>query len=169
MISEPQIQEMLLWIDKIPLSRPKKNFSRDFSDGMLAAEVLKYYYPKVVDLHNYPSTSSVQQKLENWRILNNKVLKKLGIKVTDNQIQSVASCSLNAAEEVMVLIMQKINTNSPSHSNSFKGEPIEELASMTKIPNYEETIQMLQTKIEKLETLIALKDRKIEQLRGSNK
>jgi len=32
-LSNSQIKDLYYWIDEIPLSRPKKNFSRDFSDG----------------------------------------------------------------------------------------------------------------------------------------
>lgn len=31
-ISEEEMQEVYNWVDEIPLSRPKKNISRDFSD-----------------------------------------------------------------------------------------------------------------------------------------
>jgi len=32
-LSNNQIKDLYYWIDDVPLSRPKKNFSRDFSDG----------------------------------------------------------------------------------------------------------------------------------------
>lgn len=32
-LGETALQELYTWIDEIPLSRPKKNISRDFSDG----------------------------------------------------------------------------------------------------------------------------------------
>ncbi len=32
-LDETALQELYTWIDGIPLSRPKKNISRDFSDG----------------------------------------------------------------------------------------------------------------------------------------
>ena len=32
-ISEEEMQEVYNWVDEIPLSRPKKNIARDFSDG----------------------------------------------------------------------------------------------------------------------------------------
>lgn len=32
-IDEGTLQEIYAWVDQIPLSRPKKNFARDFSDG----------------------------------------------------------------------------------------------------------------------------------------
>ena len=32
-VREEDLQELYLWVDSIPLSRPKKNIARDFSDG----------------------------------------------------------------------------------------------------------------------------------------
>ena len=36
------------------LTRPKRNIGRDFADGVLTAEILHNYVPKLIDLHNYP-------------------------------------------------------------------------------------------------------------------
>jgi hypothetical protein len=60
------------WVDSINLSRPKKNIARDFSDGVLMAELIKNFIPKLVELHNYPPASSTQQKFQNWNTLNSK-------------------------------------------------------------------------------------------------
>ncbi len=32
-LSEQELQALYAWIDEVPLSRPKKNIARDFSDG----------------------------------------------------------------------------------------------------------------------------------------
>jgi hypothetical protein len=32
-VEEPQFAQVYTWIDKVPLSRPKKSLARDFSDG----------------------------------------------------------------------------------------------------------------------------------------
>ena len=32
-LTEEDIQSLYMWIDDIPLTRPKKNMTRDFSDG----------------------------------------------------------------------------------------------------------------------------------------
>ncbi len=53
-LSDEELQRLFAWVDTIPLSRAKKNIARDFSDGVLAAECVAYYFPKLVDLHNYP-------------------------------------------------------------------------------------------------------------------
>jgi hypothetical protein len=71
-INEDEMEQLLEWIDGISFSRPKKNLSRDFSDGVLVAEILKQYYPKLVQLHNYPSASALNAKFNNWKTLNCK-------------------------------------------------------------------------------------------------
>jgi hypothetical protein len=96
------------WIDSIPLSKVKTNFSRDFSDGSLLAEVIKFYLPKLVDLFNYPSSLNSQQKSYNWSTLNNKVLKKIGINLSKNEINDLITCKPNAIEELLKRIYKAI-------------------------------------------------------------
>lgn len=69
-LSDEELQEVYAWIDEIPLTRQKKNMTRDFSDGVLTAEVVHHFLPKYVDLHNYSSANAIQQKITNWRTLN---------------------------------------------------------------------------------------------------
>jgi len=38
-VSEEEMQVLYQWIDEIPLSRPKRSISRDFSDGGVQYEV----------------------------------------------------------------------------------------------------------------------------------
>lgn len=73
-------------VDSIPLSRAKKNISRDFSDGLMMAEVIHHFNPKIVAVHNYPPSSAVSKKIGNWNTLNNKVLRKIGISLTKQQV-----------------------------------------------------------------------------------
>jgi hypothetical protein len=68
----------------VPLSRPKKNITRDFADGgksnhylVLLAELVAHYFPKLVELHNYTSTTSATTKLSNWNTLNSNSFLKL--------------------------------------------------------------------------------------------
>jgi hypothetical protein len=100
-IESNETMQIYEWVDSFQLSRPKKNIARDFSDGLLLAEILKKYVPKLVDLHNYPDCSSTKHKLSNWETLNNKVLKKLGLRLTKNEINDVIFCKPNAIEELL--------------------------------------------------------------------
>ncbi len=68
------MEELVDWLDSFPLSRLKKNLSRDFSDGVLVAEILKQHHPNIVELHNYQSTSASASKFINWKTLNGMIL-----------------------------------------------------------------------------------------------
>ncbi|KAJ1484771.1 hypothetical protein T484DRAFT_1795922 [Baffinella frigidus] len=45
---EDEVEDLYAWVDSVPLSRPKRNIARDFSDGVLMAEILSHFYPKLV-------------------------------------------------------------------------------------------------------------------------
>jgi len=36
----------------------------------MMAEVIYQYFPKLVELHNYPPTNAIKSKLSNWTTLN---------------------------------------------------------------------------------------------------
>lgn len=69
MLSEDQLDILYAWVDQIPLSRPKKNMARDFSDGVLMAEIIHSFYPKMIDPHNFYDANSVQSKIKQWKLL----------------------------------------------------------------------------------------------------
>ena len=71
-LNEEELQELYAWIDDIPLSRQKKNIARDFSDGVMAAEVVHHFIPRLVELHNYSPANATQQKMANWKTLNSE-------------------------------------------------------------------------------------------------
>ena len=95
---------MYNWVDEIPLSRMKRNIARDFSDGVLAAEVVKHYLPKLVDMHNYSQAHSVSQKMYNWNTLNVKVLKKLGLNLSKSEIENVVAMKQDSIELILVAL-----------------------------------------------------------------
>lgn len=39
----------------------------------MVAEIVKYYWPKLIDLHNYVPANSLSNKITNWETLNRKV------------------------------------------------------------------------------------------------
>ncbi|CAD7972241.1 unnamed protein product [Amoebophrya sp. A25] len=102
--SEEEIQRIYNWMDDIQLSRPRKNISRDFADGLLCAEVLCQYFPRLVDLHNYSAANSYAQKMYNWNTMNKKVLKKLGFQLHPSDIEDVIKAVPGAVEKVLVLM-----------------------------------------------------------------
>ena len=107
-MDEEELQDLYQWVDTIPLSRPKKNIARDFADGMLVAEVVKHFFPKLVELHNYPAAHSIQQKKYNWKTLSQKVFRKLSFEVDDSEIDSITSCVPGAIERFLRALQTKV-------------------------------------------------------------
>jgi hypothetical protein len=66
MMDDDSLQRVYQWVDEIPLSRAKRNIARDFADGVLTAEIVHYYLPKLIEVHNYPAANSYAQKVYNW-------------------------------------------------------------------------------------------------------
>uniref|UniRef100_A0A8C5TDQ2 Sperm flagellar 1 n=1 Tax=Malurus cyaneus samueli TaxID=2593467 RepID=A0A8C5TDQ2_9PASS len=96
------------WLDTVPLSRPRRNIARDFSDGVLAAEVVKFFLPSMVELHSFVPTSSTAQKVANWGHLNRKVLSKLNLLVPEAMIQQLVQSRPGMAEQLLQLLRDKI-------------------------------------------------------------
>ncbi|XP_061408746.1 sperm flagellar protein 1 isoform X1 [Lethenteron reissneri] len=108
-MDEEALQELYAWIDTVPLSRPKRNIARDFSDGVMVAELVKHFFPRIVEMHNYIPANSVQQKISNWNTLNRKVLSKLcGMHVPLDVVRSVTGCSPGVVELVLHSLRLKL-------------------------------------------------------------
>ncbi|CAF4992339.1 unnamed protein product, partial [Rotaria sp. Silwood1] len=84
-----QLIYLYMWIDQIPLSRPKKRIEKDFADGVMVAELIKYYFPSWVDLHNYAAANNTQQKLINWGLLNRKIFCRFGLNVPEEIMRGI--------------------------------------------------------------------------------
>ena len=166
-----EIMYIYEWVDKIPLSRQKKNIARDFNDGVLLAEMIKYHYPRLVDLHNYPNASSTKQKLSNWNTLNTKVLKKLGIKVTKEEINDIMNSKPNAIEFLLIKVYKVIhniplkNNKNVSHNMNTNNEYNNQMNQFedTKLKNKNMNIgnNMEVAEIQKLQEMITEKDNEI--------
>ncbi|XP_006894271.1 PREDICTED: sperm flagellar protein 1 [Elephantulus edwardii] len=107
-VDEETLHQLYLWVDSIPLSRPKRNLTRDFSDGVLVAEVVKFYFPKMVEMHNYVPANSFHQKLSNWGHLNRKVLNKLNFSVPEDVMRKIAQCVPGVVELVLIPLRQRL-------------------------------------------------------------
>lgn len=98
-----------MWVDTVPLSRPKRNISRDFADGVLYAELVHHYFPKLVELHNYSAANSTQQKMYNWKTLNQKVLKRLGLRMETDEVTNIANAVPGAVEQALMRLKRKMD------------------------------------------------------------
>ncbi|OHS98239.1 hypothetical protein TRFO_35395 [Tritrichomonas foetus] len=185
-LTDEQLEDLYQWIDKIPLSRRKKNLSRDFSDGVLMAEVVAHFFPRFVDLHNYDQGLRVDTKIYNWKTLNTKVLKKLNFNLDTDTITALANARPGVIEDVLWDFRQVITTkmqqnnrpyfddgDSPALAN-FEAEQSATdrkmlLEKIQECDEQAEYIKALEAKISKLEELMRLKDAKIAKLTGNAK
>ena len=137
--------EIYVWIDRLNLqSKPKKHFARDFSDGVLCAEILmKTTYSsssssfsrrsntaRMISMHNYPIKNSFKGKLENWELLNAKVLRspKIRCELTREEMSAVARSEKDAAERVLLKIKTAVEDDfmSLDHPDERDGDREEE-------------------------------------------
>ncbi|KAJ3149098.1 Sperm flagellar protein 1 [Geranomyces michiganensis] len=114
--SSSDYDELYAWIDEIPLSRPKKNIQRDFSDGVVAAEVNSHFLPKLVDLHNYPPANGSAQKIYK------KVLRKLDCHLSDTEIGAIVNKRPGRIEAFLSDLRAKIHGHIIEHRRSSRGE-----------------------------------------------
>ncbi|XP_048514754.1 sperm flagellar protein 1-like [Athalia rosae] len=112
------VMAIYAWIDEIPFSRPKKNLSRDFSDGVLMAEVLRLYFPRLVNVHNYIPASNVASKIENWNTLNRRILSKIDMKLGKEVINQLANAQQGVIEKVLMDLRRKIIAKDSNDSNN---------------------------------------------------
>ncbi|GBG34270.1 Sperm flagellar protein 1 [Hondaea fermentalgiana] len=100
-LSDEQLQDLYTWVDQVPLSRQKRNIARDFSDGVLFAEVIQHYHPKLIDIHNYSPANSLGQKMYNWETMQTYNADALPVRVSSSDASSVGSNMLSRATRAM--------------------------------------------------------------------
>ncbi|XP_056346394.1 sperm flagellar protein 1 [Oenanthe melanoleuca] len=182
------------WLDTVPLSRPRRNIARDFSDGVLAAEVVKFFFPSMVELHSFVPTSSTAQKVANWGHLNRKVLSKLNLRLPEEMIQQLVQSRPGMAEQLLQLLREKIQERQRQRKPPAEPAALEEGGYLdtahakvrSDLGNQEgvargdmrqqleereqalqlarDTIQILQAKVGRLEQLLLLKNLRIDDL-----
>lgn len=105
---DAELEQLYTWIDSIPLSRPKKNISRDFSDGVLVSEIMHHKFPHMVQKHNYSIANSTSKKMENWYYLNRKVFKKLNFELSEELIRDLVNAKPGTIELLLQMLKMKI-------------------------------------------------------------
>ena len=148
----------------------------------MLAEVVKYYCPRLVELHNYPPAHNTQKKTNNWNSLNIKVFKKIGFQISRSDIDKIISAVPQAIERVLKLVkarmeefednqeeeqdieekpvIQRKKNKMPDVKPTIQNSALKEKEKA--IQELKETIQIMENKINKLEQLTKLKDSKIQ-------
>ena len=129
LIDDNEFYEIYKWVDSYTLSKTRKNINRDFSDGTCYAEIIKKNIPSLVQINNYIPTENHKQKIENWNLLNKKVLSKLGFKINNEDIEGIIYSKPYFIEKALKVLKEKIeeyktklidnNNNKNSNENSF--------------------------------------------------
>eukprot|EP00898_Chlorokybus_atmophyticus_P007847 jgi/Chlat1/8063/Chrsp73S07537 len=153
-VREEELQGLYQWVDEIPLSRPKRNIARDFSDGVLMAEVIAHYYPRYVELHNYSPANALSQKLYNWNTLNPSAAPSTSTRDRADAPAGVMSTPRSPKSP------RRHSDPHPSHETTkallaSKDALIKELRDINEI---------LEAKVRKLEQLVRLKELKVQTL-----
>ena len=94
-------QQVYDWLNKLDLPKPTSFIHRDFADATLLARLIKIYLPNLVELHNYVAAVGVTKKLENWDLLQKKVLKKLDIKLSQAEMSDLAQAKPGVIESLL--------------------------------------------------------------------
>lgn len=80
-LTDADLEVIYKYVDAAPLTKAKKNISRDFSDCSQAAILIKHYLPagykSLIQPHNFIETNKRTEKVDNWFRLDKKVLVKL--------------------------------------------------------------------------------------------
>ncbi|KAI4839529.1 CH domain-containing protein [Plasmodium brasilianum] len=182
-IKEEELQELNEWLNSFALSRKIKNVHRDFSDGVLMAELVNICLPKFVELHNYSKANSINQKKYNWNTLNEKVFKRLGFKIDKKNVEEIVNCKYMGVEKVLNTFknqLQKFQNETKEEENlkalnddtekafgqsegARADQNQDQLNNMNSdILNNDEIIKILKDKIFNLEKLLKIKDNKID-------
>ncbi|XP_023183132.1 sperm flagellar protein 1-like isoform X1 [Xiphophorus maculatus] len=213
LLSDKEERDTLTWIYKIPFSRSIKNISRDFSDGVMVAEIVEHYFPRIVDIHNYITSCNTQQKRNNWNLLNKRVFSKLDFYVSEDMVEKIVSSTPCVILPVLFFLKEKIENKlaqatrtqhySRNQENLFSDveiqqaeagimaqlaemkitEPTQEpqqqmffpeisrltlrqvmLEKELLVQELQDNMKILQVKVNKLEELVQLKDKRIEHL-----
>ena len=79
----------------------------------------------MVHVHNYVETSNKSVKIENWTMLNQRVLAKLGMSLSKEEIVGVTNCQYLMIETVLFKVKKAIdifNKNPERDLSSAKAE-----------------------------------------------
>lgn len=93
-----ELADLYEWLDRVPLSKPRSNVEKDFSDGLLAAEIVRFYYPDLVDFRMLRPVLNLQERTEQWKLLNSEVFDKIGLTVPSHVLTQLSIAKTGIAQ-----------------------------------------------------------------------
>ncbi|CAF0724393.1 unnamed protein product [Brachionus calyciflorus] len=96
-VEQVQLASLFEWLDRLPLSKVRTNVEKDFADGLLTAEVVKLYFPEMVDIREFREVHDVKERQAQWNFLNSKVLKIIGLNIPKHVITQLSIAKTGVA------------------------------------------------------------------------
>ncbi|XP_062140085.1 sperm flagellar protein 1-like isoform X1 [Drosophila sulfurigaster albostrigata] len=96
--------ELNQWLEQNEIH--SNNLRRSFTDVLPLARLLSRYYPDLIDLNYYPPRNSVHNKLCNWESFNKRVLTRLGLHLSRDQMVRVARSVPGSVDLLLYSIMR---------------------------------------------------------------
>lgn len=109
-LTEQDYQSLMEWLSQIKFSQKNvfKNIQRNFADGVLYAEILKHFFPKFVEMHNYIPTLNKKKMQINWVTVNHKLVRKLSLEIKNSQIQRIINMEKGYIEKHLFTLKDKV-------------------------------------------------------------
>ncbi|XP_064538817.1 sperm flagellar protein 1-like [Drosophila montana] len=103
-LSAVEQYELNQWLEENRIN--PSNLRRSFTDVLPLARLMSRYYPDMIDLNYYPPRNSVQNKLCNWESFNKRVLARLGLQLTRDQMVRVARSVPGSVDLLLYSVMR---------------------------------------------------------------
>lgn len=126
-------REVLRWLQSLDLTFPVKNVRRDFSNGLLIAEIFFWYFQDDIQMHSYENGNSIENKLSNWSQLES-FFSKRNVNISRELIDGTIHCKPGAAEMLLqtiyVLLTNRRIKTTHQEEIDFTDRPYQEILPM---------------------------------------
>lgn len=96
-----ELADLYEWLDRVPLSKPRSNVEKDFSDGILAAEIVRFYYPDIVDFRMLRPALSIADRTEQWKLINSEIFNAIGLTVPSHVLAQLSISKSGIAQSFL--------------------------------------------------------------------
>lgn len=103
-LSTVEQYELNQWLEQHEIH--SNNLRRSFTDVLPLARLLSRHYPELIDLNIYPPRNSVHNKVSNWESFNKRVLSRLGVHLTRDQMMRVARSVPGSVDLLLYSVMR---------------------------------------------------------------
>lgn len=106
-----EYHQVYCWIDTFHFSKPKKNLTRDFSDGVMFFELLKQVCPQqIVEQHNVTPTYNKNQRLNNWKQIQKRINSRSVLTISNQDIEGIITFQPYAIEQLLEKLLNLVKS-----------------------------------------------------------